>query len=346
MIEPSFLHQDVLANIDTNRLSREAAFCEVVDLKNIPDGIKDRVRSGMVLKKYKFSDPWNESYLANLFLYDNRYGASEVYDVMMLYTRARKQGVQRPSAQEILNLYGDHNDVSGKKIDLARVAEIIEAHQLPQIAKEVKERHRSIAEFFNLVLPGVVAETQFIVGEQSLAHGGRQLDFDPYVNFGRGTIASLYEVQPKYAPIIPLDQLPEQAVFDLIYDFSAFRHKRPDEAEYYTPKVREMAKVLADQFRTVLNNKEREKISSEMRLLMGRAHEATKELGWIPWDIFKIDNMLITTDGIRIIDTNGRWPVGITGRKVTSEDMERIYNRSILFWEEFASKLGVDQINS
>lgn len=186
--------------------------------------------------------------------------------------------------------------------------------KLTEIGRRLAERHAIVKDFFKNTLPDLVVPTQFVVGARA----------------GLGKDAKrLYEIQNLVKSAVSIDD-------DSAY---AWEYMENDPKHPYSEAgLRNLLKRISREAAEKIYNEmpdanRRNGLIAQIEVLTARAREFAKETGWIPYDLFKPDNLLMTKDGLRFIDTN----MGSSHSKFPKN--EEVFNRGIKFWEAVAEEL-------
>lgn len=195
--------------------------------------------------------------------------------------------------------------------------------RLTAIARRLKERHDRVAHFFEGMLPDLVVPTQFIVGARE--GGGPESK-------------RLYEIQSEVEPAVVISDEDISQFGDYMWggrDLDEKRWEAFTDAEVET-LLHETSDRHAAAIRAAVKDPARLRaITSQIEVVLRRAEHLVEETKWIPYDIFKPDNLIVTVDGLRIVDTN----MGVhPARDVYAT--RRQFDRGVKFWEEVARRLA------
>lgn len=188
--------------------------------------------------------------------------------------------------------------------------------KLTEIGRRMTERQAIVKNYFQNVLPDLVVPTQFIVGAR--AGGGKDAK-------------RLYEIQQMITPAVAFDDK------DVRY---AWMYMQNDPHDPFSESGLEnllegLSYEMAEKiYRELPDANRRKGLIAQIEILVARGREFVAETGWIPYDLFKTDNLLITKDGLRLIDTN----MGVSAAEYPN--WIAVFNRGVKFWEAVARHLA------
>lgn len=277
---------------------------------------------GQVIKEYaieEFDPRWSE-----LFFADPLMAHEAAQGILITYKTLRAGRAAPPTAEEVHQALAPQFKMIYKEAaEIPFVRSVLKTWQLPAIAKKLNERHALISNFFETQLPELVVPTQYVVGEGKNAKG---------LNARR-----IYSISPEVKPVVKMSD-----VFS--FDWGRyFRGWRSGITTIHHFNKSELAQMLTDAAQKFTNelegsfsSDELKKIRRELEILASRAKKLTQKTGWIPFDLLTPENLVITRDGVRIIDTNQ----GVPADAPVPADVRGEFERSIQFWERIAEMLS------
>jgi len=363
--KPSFLSEKV--DIAEKPFSR-GAFVKVVDFSTVKELGDKKISSDYVLKQYLFTEfgaGWDQ-----LFEGDEMF---EERTRCILLARQELLKTMPKGAEPLLKDIADNALERYKEIEKAYpefreekpeeykeyvawqvklqdpefVGKVVESWKLSGIAKRLGERNTKLLNYFTKQgLADIIVKTNFIVG----AEKGE-------ANENKDGIKHVYEIQPKIESVVLPQTLLDsmRSIYlggpTLAASFGASGSYAP---EKITIMIEESTEKLIGMLRETLSVEQLTQIRGEISALIPVAKELPIQTGILPPDILMIGNMLITKEGLRIIDTNlsvsvsknsvPEWTVETveSGRIRSKENLEfydQCYQRTIAVLEVLSKKL-------
>lgn len=225
---------------------------------------------------------------------------------------------------------------------------------LSRIASRLKARHDTLQKFFTAQgLADFVVPTHFIVGAEKHK-----------TNPDRDGKKHVYEIQRKIGAV----EIPFKVEKDVDTIYAGF-YREPFSlppklqtlsGQEIKTKVGNASKDIAEFLVEKLDKEQLAVITQQLDAILKAVKRMPKELGILVEDILKPDNLLITVDGLRLIDTNSSlpWPNQTTDSweektvipSTESSDQEIVsglkqrYDRLLFFWESVRDELFIHQL--
>lgn len=360
--QPSCLSESQSTNSEKD-LFAQGGFTRIVELSSVAPPTSECVPCNSLLKEYKYGEydyEWKEMFegdniinlenseIVSMFkeLKDNNTNgkiptmkrvAEDLYqrrldtrhDCKEFYDELKKNRPERYKE------YEKKIEIEEIQKDPKYVAKIIEEWSLPNIAKKLKERHEQLKNFFqSQCLVNFVVPTNFIIGAE-------KNETDP----SRDGKKHIYEIQQKIDPI----EIPKN-IFDDIKKFYLGGYGFIlNFTEYAEEEIKLLilnnSEKLANFLKKQLTKDQLIKNITELDILINAVKKIPDELGVVPYDILLPNNMFITADGFRLVDTNQSMPLNTESKDIFLEEdkimAQERSERLIKFWETVRDNLDI-----
>lgn len=296
---PEFLNPDIKVGPLADDKYGRGGFVEVGNLENLPDNIKEKATKGYVIKQYiQSDDPFD---LATTLFLENSEEGRFLEDLRLLVLDFYNLYQLNPSENEIKQIiHANSKQLFTDRFKDAK--DLLNLVSIGGIAKELKQRNSIIKNYFAESLPELVVPTQVIIGRDEGSHK-----------------KTLYEIQPH------LDKASTAS-----YPFSESFYK------YYLWGVegeKTKAEEVLNNFINHIKNTLPEKIDlfkREIPIFIKEISEMLAKEKYFPYDCAKLNNLIFTEHGLRLIDTNAVIP--------TSPEIDWIDK---WYWEVFNGSLKI-----
>ncbi|MFA5926043.1 MAG: hypothetical protein WC831_03845 [Parcubacteria group bacterium] len=368
---PTFLADQ--AEIENERLA-DGQQVKVVELSSVSQVTAEKVPNGYVLKQYKwpeFDMSWTDIFEGDDLINPYTHRTAKAYE------RLKKSGPQEdePLTKDIIKAvqeqYEKEDSISSsrdnEKFEKEQpdrhayllqmreklqnpeyVAKAVEAWRFPNIAKRLHKRNKGLQQFFSSHgLPDLIVPTNIVVGAERNE-----------IDESRDGPKHLYEIQPRINSLA----LPESVLNGAYVVYHGanigmlyFRALSPDQLK---KQIEIQSSELSEYLSRSLSLEQLNKIRNEISNLINAAKQLPLEIGKIPYDILMLKNILITKNGLRIIDTNRliAFPEGdivdwmqetvVPGDNISDFDLSQTkmaclqnYQRMVDFWEHIKIKI-------
>lgn len=289
---PSFLSKDIEpTGFDDGKL-RDGAFTKVANLENLPQEVKVKFRDGLVVKQYAFSGYDRDELNLREGQIDEHDESIFLSGIAPFVTKEKRF----PSLAELKNAVLEKYPATEEAV----IKNGYEKFSPLGIAKELRRRNSLVKEHFKKSLPDLVVPSQFIVSESAPALD-QESQNSPYGNYRR-IARPLFELQPRIMDKARIARSEEVRNLHL----SIVKAKStPDGIGGFRPGIqnRKEIEVLAAKVSKAFPA-EKSKIKKELQAFIRMAKALPQKTNWLIRDLASLENLLITAEGLRLIDTN------------------------------------------